>query len=103
MPTVKTLPVTLQIRTSIAENWTTRNPILTLGEYGLESDTFLIKVGDGLHDWAHLPYLNKLDETYFTKTSDGSLTFSASFAEQINNLIAQAGGDAHLVINTDPT
>lgn len=103
MPTVKTLPVTLQIRTSIAENWTTRNPILTLGEYGLESDTFLIKVGDGLHDWAHLPYLNKLNETYFTKTSDGSLTFSASFAEQINNLIAQAGGDAHLVINTDPT
>jgi len=34
--------------------------------------------------------------------TDGSLTFSDSFAETINNIIAGAGGDAHLVINDDP-
>ena len=34
--------------------------------------------------------------------TDGSLTFSDSFAETINNIIANAGGDAHLVINDDP-
>lgn len=97
------LQVTFQIRQSTAENWTTRNPILFEGEFGLETDTFLIKVGDGVRDWAHLPYLNKLNTTYFKHMQDGSLTFSDTFAEQINNLIAQAGGDAHLVINDDPT
>lgn len=97
------LQVTFQIRQSTAENWTTRNPILFEGEFGLETDTFLIKVGDGVRDWAHLPYLNKLNATYFKHMQDGSLTFSDTFAEQINNLIAQAGGDAHLVINDDPT
>lgn len=97
------LQVTFQIRQSTAENWTTRNPILFEGEFGLEIDTFLIKVGDGVRDWAHLPYLNKLNAIYFKHMQDGSLTFSDTFAEQINNLIAQAGGDAHLVINDDPT
>jgi hypothetical protein len=57
--------VTLQIRHDTASNWTIRNPVLAAGEYGLETDTFWIKVGDGVRDWAHLPYLNKLDATYF--------------------------------------
>ena len=99
----KELLVTLRIKSAIASNWTTRNPILMEGEYGLETDTFLIKVGDGIRDWEHLPYLNKLNPTYFQRANDGSLTFSNSFMEIINNLIAQAGGDAHLIINDDPT
>ncbi len=95
--------VTLQIRQGIADNWTARNPVLAEGEFGLETDTFLIKVGDGVRTWENLPYLNKLNAQYFKKMLDGSLTFSDTFAEQINNLIAQSGGDAHLVINDDPT
>ena len=94
--------VTLQIRHDEAADWVTRNPVLAQGEYGLETDTFLIKVGDGVTDWIHLRYLNKLNETYFKYMNDGSLTFSDSFAETINNIIANAGGDAHLVINDDP-
>ena len=53
--------VTLQIRHDEAADWTTRNPILAQGEYGLETDTFLIKVGDGVTAWNSLRYLNKLD------------------------------------------
>lgn len=98
-----TLQVSFQIRNSIAENWTTRNPTLMQGEFGLENDTFLLKVGDGVRDWAHLPYLNKFDATYFKTNADGSLTFSDSFAQTINNIIANAGGDAHIVITDDPT
>lgn len=94
--------VTLQIRHDEAADWTTRNPVLAQGEYGLETDTFLIKVGDGVTDWRNLRYLNKLNATYFKYMTDGSLTFSDSFAETINNIIANAGGDAHLVINDDP-
>ena len=73
---VNTVPVTLQIRNSIAENWVTRNPVLAQGEYGLESDTFLLKVGDGIRDWQHLPYLNKFDAEYFAKTVNGDIKIS---------------------------
>ena len=95
--------VTLRIRSDSSEDWLSRNPTLAEGEYGLETNTFLIKVGDGVRDWEHLPYLNKLDARYFMKTSDGSLTFSSEFAQTINNLIANAGGSAQIVINDDPT
>jgi hypothetical protein len=83
--------VTLQIRHDEAADWTTRNPVLAAGEYGLESDTFLIKIGDGVRDWAHLPYLNKLDTRYFKLMSDGSLTFSDEFAENLDVISAIAG------------
>ena len=94
---------TFLVRNSLAEVWEQRNPTLLQGEFGLENDTFLIKIGDGVRDWEHLPYLNKLDASYFKRTSDGQLTFSDSFATQINNLIAAAGGDASIIITDDPT
>lgn len=97
-----TLPVSFLIRNSTAANWTTRNPTLMQGEFGLENDTFLLKVGDGVRDWEHLPYLNKLDSTYFKTDSDGSLTFSDSFMTIINNLLAAAGGDVSFIIEDDP-
>ena len=75
--------VTLQIRHDTSSNWVTRNPILAQGEYGLELDTFLIKIGDGLRDWTHLPYLNKLNSSYFKWEADGSLTFSDEFLNTI--------------------
>ena len=98
-----TVRVTLQIRNANANDWMTRNPILGEGEYGLERDTFLLKIGDGIRDWTHLPYLNKLNSQYFKQTSDGSLTFSDSFAQTINNIIANAGGSATIIISDDPT
>lgn len=94
---------TFLVRNDLAENWTLRNPTLLQGEYGLESDTFLIKIGDGIRDWEHLPYLNRLNARYFKQLNDGSLTFSDWFTTQIENLIAQAGGDSHLIIDYDPT
>ena len=95
--------VTLQIRHDEAADWTTRNPILAQGEYGLETDTFLIKVGDGVTAWRNLRYLNKLDPTYFKTMNDGSLTFSDSFAQTITNIIANAGENVKIVISDDPT
>lgn len=98
-----TVKVTLQIRHDEAADWTTRNPVLAAGEYGLESDTFLIKVGDGVRDWAHLPYLNKLHTKYFKLMADGSLTFSDEFAENLE-VISAIAGDAieHLTITNPP-
>ena len=93
----------LIIRQGTASEWTERNPILSSGEYGLETDTYLIKIGDNINDWQHLPYLNKLNASYFERLADGSLTLESTFAQQINNLIANAGGGTAIVIDTDPT
>ena len=95
--------VTMQIRHDTANDWTIRNPVLAQGEYGLETDTWLIKVGDGVLDWEHLPYLNKLNASYFKTLADGTLTFSDSFMETITALQAAAGSAIeNLVITTPP-
>ena len=59
-----TLKTKLIIRNDISANWTTHNPTLTKGEVGLETDTLKMKVGDGAHQWADLPYYNDQTNTY---------------------------------------
>lgn len=101
--------VTMQIRNDSAEDWTTRNPVLAAGEFGAEFDSttnqYLLKLGDGVRDWAHLPYLNKLNTNYFKLTSDGILTFSDDFATNIQNLLNISGviEGGSFVIENDPT
>lgn len=94
--------VTMQIRHDTAEDWTTRNPVLAQGEYGLEIDTWLIKVGDGVLDWEHLPYLNKLNASYFKTLTDGTLTFSDAFMETITALEAAAGSAIENLVIVNP-
>ena len=96
--------VTLQIRHDTSSNWLLRNPVLAQGEYGLETDTYLLKIGDGILDWEHLPYLNKLNPTYFKHISeDGSITFSDGFLNTIAALEAAAGqAITHLTITEPP-
>ena len=98
-----TVKVTLQIRHDTANDWRTRNPVLAEGEYGLETDTYLIKVGDGVTDWLHLRYLNKLDESYFKyDATENEITFSDSFMNTIAALEAAAGQAITNLTVTDP-
>ena len=46
----------IKLRRDTAANWTANNPILALGEPGLETDTGLIKYGDGTTAWNTLSY-----------------------------------------------
>ena len=50
----------IQVRRDTAENWTSANPVLAAGEFGLETDTKKVKLGDGSTAWATLEYLNQL-------------------------------------------
>ena len=51
---------TLQHYTNTAANFTSTNPILLVGQLGIETDDLLTapkyKIGDGVTDWATLPY-----------------------------------------------
>lgn len=50
------MAVQIQLRNDTAANWTAANPTLAQGEMGIETDTNLFKLGDGLNPWADLPY-----------------------------------------------
>ena len=58
----------IQIRRDTSINWTANNPVLALGEPGLETDTFIIKYGDGSTAWNSLPYANIDSLSDFTST-----------------------------------
>ena len=44
------------LRQDIAENWTSNNPTLLSGEFGFETDTNLLKLGNGIDPWITLAY-----------------------------------------------
>ena len=46
----------IRLRRGNAATWTSINPVLALGEAGVETDTYKIKVGDGVSLWSALPY-----------------------------------------------
>lgn len=64
--------VKFRIRRDITANWSSENPILALGEPGLETDTRAVKYGDGSTNWNTLPYSTlPLDtDTTLTANSD---------------------------------
>ena len=63
----------LVCRNDTALNWKLKNPILKRGELGLEVDTSLMKMGDGVTYWNSLGYsgvtaltTDELDDIYAT-------------------------------------
>lgn len=63
----------LVCRNDTALNWKLKNPILKRGELGLEVDTSLMKMGDGVTHWNSLGYsgvtaltTDELDDIYAT-------------------------------------
>jgi hypothetical protein len=47
----------IQIRRDASLKWSTNNPVLLEGEFGYETDTGFIKIGDGVNPWNDLSYL----------------------------------------------
>ena len=50
------MAVTIQTRRDDSVDWTTANPVLALGEIGIETDTDKAKYGDGFTAWNDLEY-----------------------------------------------
>jgi len=48
--------VKIQLRHDTAANWTNNDPTLAAGEFGCETDTGKIKIGDGSNSWNSLSY-----------------------------------------------
>ncbi len=50
------MAVQIQLRNDTAAGWTAANPILAIGEMGLETDTDKFKLGNGIDTWSVRPY-----------------------------------------------
>lgn len=50
------MAIQIQYRNDTAANWTSANPVLLSGEIGYETDTKLMKIGDGVTAWVSLVY-----------------------------------------------
>jgi len=62
------------VKSQTASEWTSNNPILALGEWGLETDTGNVKMGDGSTAWNDLAYQHQ--SPYVQEiTSSGSIVF----------------------------
>lgn len=64
------MTVQIQVRRDTAANWTAANPTLVSGEYGFETDTYKMKIGDGSTDWNSLAYFSAT--AYNTISEEGS-------------------------------
>ncbi len=63
-------------RRDTASNWTSNNPTLLAGEFGWETDTKKIKIGDGSTAWQSLDYLPIPDTN---RLLTGNLTVGGNF------------------------
>jgi hypothetical protein len=105
----------LRLRRDTASGWTTANPVLLLGEVGIETDTRNFKVGNGTSGWTALQYyitsslplvrgqVSKMDAGAITIATQGVYvstgvtgTFDAATAEGM----ALGTADAFAVKNT---
>jgi hypothetical protein len=51
------MPKQIKLRRGTAAQWTAANPVLAIGEVGVEYDTEKVKVGNGVDAWADLTYV----------------------------------------------
>jgi len=62
------------------KNLTKANPMLLSGEWGMETDTGRLKIGDGVKKWIALPY--KIDRT-FTREMADCIMMAKEYIEQM--------------------
>jgi hypothetical protein len=56
------MAIRIQIRRDTAANWTSANPVLRAGEFGVETDTLKFKIGNGSSTWTQIVnYANVTD------------------------------------------
>lgn len=80
----------IKLRRDTAANWDTTNPILAAGEMGIETDTNLHKLGDGVTAWGTLPYAASSTVTTQVKNTTGSTIPKGS----VVYISGATGGDA---------
>jgi len=88
----------IQVRRGTASQWTSANPTLAAGEWGLETDTSKVKIGDGTTAWNSLSYTGTGDVTL---TGTQTLTNKTLTAPVINLALNAQTGTTYTFALTD--
>jgi hypothetical protein len=84
---------TIKLRRDTAANWTSTNPVLSLGEPGLETDTNKVKYGDGSTAWSSLGYAG-ISQADIDNAVANVIDLAPSALDTLNELAASIGDDA---------
>ena len=80
----------IQLRRGTAASWTSANPTLSAGEPGVETDTGLIKIGNGTTAWNSLPYQSPLAPVQFNAQTANYTAVASDTAKVITMSVAGA-------------
>lgn len=75
----------IQHRRGTAAAWTAANTLLSAGEFGVETDTLKVKVGNGSTLWNALAYIGGSGGTAVTVDADGSLVVGGTTVELVTD------------------
>jgi hypothetical protein len=78
----------IKIRRDTAANWETNNPVLEIGEPGLETDTRKVKYGNGVSTWNNLDYATTVFPTTI-EHADLATSLEFGAANQIPYQVAE--------------
>jgi len=102
----------IQLRGDTAANWTLANPVLAEREMGLETDTDLYKIGNGVTAWNSLSYkaLRQIDDATIINMSDQAVPANPSantlnfFAKSLSGRMAlRVQGPSGIVTPLQPS
>ena len=86
------MAVQIQMRRGVSGDWTTADPTLAAGEWGLETNTDKFKIGDGSTAWTSLDY-SSVGIGTAGGTFSGAVNFGADGTGQDVNFYSGTAGD----------
>lgn len=91
------MPNTIQIKRGPAANWTSTDPTLAAGEFGFETDTGKLKLGDGSTAWSGLGYFEPAAAPVAWTFQGSSTGYSSKWNRESFSLVSD--GNAVQVAN----
>ena len=107
------MAIQIQIRRDTAANWTSVDPILAEGEFGLETDTNQMKIGDGVLAWTALAYfggggnpfdqdLNTTDAVVFAGLTNNAIVYPTSDGTAGQAIVTDGSGNLSFASGANP-
>lgn len=90
------MAIKIQARRGLAAQWTSTNPTLSAGEFGFETDTLKLKIGNGSTAWTSLAYTGLTPTEISAAISAavaGVIDLSPSTLDTLNELAAAINDD----------
>ena len=97
-----TLNTKIVLRNDLATAWASANPKLLAGEIGIEKDTGLMKIGDGVNLWNDLEYANECERAaHYEVVPTGTQTDEEAIAAKLTELGAAAKVDDIAIVKRE--